>query len=358
MLKLLNPNATIPVGDTIRNDIIKSFKDESINIKCLLQSVLGKLSFAIDVWTSANIYFYFAITVHWISKDWKLQNILLDFINLHGSHSGENLCDAFVSSCCEFGILPKIFTITSDNTTNNDTFMQHLETICYNENIAFNTIESHCRCVAHIINLTMQDILKQFKAGKAQTKNAIFDNMNIPIMARNIILKLRKLNKIREIVTILEIFVRTTKMIESAKYLMLASIISIYNYLIDKLTKHCNNSNYSHEIITAINAGLIKLELYYSRTNNMAIYIIATVLDLRLKLDYYEENNWSKDFINSIKATILQIYKNNYESSSYKATNYNQDNMDNDDDLLLDYIYEKKQRINQQNEVELYLEAP
>ncbi|CAG8690576.1 2245_t:CDS:1, partial [Cetraspora pellucida] len=90
----------------------------------------------------------------------------------------------------------------------------------------------------------------------------------------------------------------------------------------------------------------------------MDIYIIATVLDPRLKLDYYEENNWSKDFINSIKATILQIYKNNYESSFYEATNYNQDNMDNDDDLLLDYIYRKKQRINQQNEVELYLEAP
>ncbi|CAG8811478.1 12258_t:CDS:2, partial [Cetraspora pellucida] len=105
-------------------------------------------------------------------------------------------------------------------------------------------------------------------------------------------------------------------MIELAKYLILASIILIYNYLIDKLTKHHNNPNYSHEIIIA-----------------------------------------SKDFINGIKATILQIYKNNYESSSYEATNYDQDNIDNDNDLLLDYIYKKKQKINQQNEVELYLEA-
>ncbi|CAG8605745.1 6980_t:CDS:1, partial [Scutellospora calospora] len=55
--------------------------------------------------------------------------------------------------------------------------------------------------------------------------------------------------------------------------------------------------------------------------------------------------------------TILQIYKNNYELSSYEATNYNQDNMNNNDDLCLDYIYRKKQRINQQNKVELYLEA-
>ncbi|CAG8796190.1 12516_t:CDS:2, partial [Dentiscutata erythropus] len=350
MIKLLNPIATIPTGDTIRNNIIKSYKDESIDIKFLLQR--------------------------------------------------ENLCDAFVSSCHEFGILPKIFTITSDNATNNDTFMQHLENICYNENIAFNAVESHCRCVAHIINLVVQDILKQFKAGEAQTENAILDNINTPIMAGDIIPKLRKLvvkirsspqrrerfmrqvkaaglencnlildiktrwnstyemlvralemheainaityldkdlqslqldidewDKIREVVIILEIFVRTTKMIESAKYPMLASIIPIYNYLIDELIKHRNNLNHSYEIITAVNAGLIKLESYYSRTNNTAIYIIATVLDPRLKLGYYEENDWNRDFINGIKATILQIYQNNYESSSYEATKYDQDDM-------------------------------
>ncbi|CAG8489896.1 5264_t:CDS:2, partial [Scutellospora calospora] len=71
---------------------------------------------------------------------------------------------------------------------------------------------------------------------------------------------------------------------------------------------------------------------------------------------YYNENI----AFNAIEShsTILQIYKNNYELSSYKATNFDQDNIDNDDNLLLDYIYRKKQRINQQNEVELYLEAP
>ncbi|CAI2197997.1 3499_t:CDS:1, partial [Funneliformis geosporum] len=47
------------------------------------------------------------ITIHWISKDWKLQNNLLDFINLYGSYSDENLCNVFVKSCNEFGILAK-----------------------------------------------------------------------------------------------------------------------------------------------------------------------------------------------------------------------------------------------------------
>jgi hypothetical protein len=55
-----------------------------------------------------NGYSFLAITIHWITKDWRLQDKLLDFIDLSGPHSGENLCNAFVKSCHEFGILEKV----------------------------------------------------------------------------------------------------------------------------------------------------------------------------------------------------------------------------------------------------------
>lgn len=55
-----------------------------------------------------NGYAFLAITAHWITKDWKLQDKLFDFINLSGPHSGENLCNAFVKSCHEFEILEKV----------------------------------------------------------------------------------------------------------------------------------------------------------------------------------------------------------------------------------------------------------
>ncbi|CAG8493424.1 5923_t:CDS:2, partial [Scutellospora calospora] len=150
IIKLLNSNTTILVGDTIRNNIIKSFEDESININCLLQSVLEKLSFAID-----------------------LQSILLDFINLHSSYSEENLCNAFVSSYCEFGILPKIFIITNDDVTNNDIFIQQLENICYNENIAFNTIKSHFKIRSSLQHY--EQFMRQVKAASLENCNLILD---------------------------------------------------------------------------------------------------------------------------------------------------------------------------------------
>ena len=40
-----------------------------------------------------------------------------------------------------------------------------LEEICKEENIEFNRRENHIRCIAHIINLAVQDALKMLKTG-------------------------------------------------------------------------------------------------------------------------------------------------------------------------------------------------
>ncbi|CAG8704200.1 1210_t:CDS:2, partial [Ambispora leptoticha] len=345
-------------------------------------------------WTSTNNYAFLAITAHWITKDWKLQDELLDFINLSGPHSGENLCEAFVKSCHEFGILTKIFTITSDNASNNDTFMKYLEIICEEENISFNAINSHCRCIAHIINLVVQDILKQIKAGEAQTEDNILDNIDTIITAGEIIPKLRKLivkirsspqrkerfirhaehlkcvnsdkelqnfefsddewYRINEIISVLKIFVRTTKALSSAKYPMLSSVIPIYNYLIDGLETYCDKFDSPNDIVTAVKAGLKKLETYYTKTDNTTIYTIATVLDPRFKLDYYIDNNWKQNFIHYAKKTVLDVYTN-YISDINTEDDNNDDNDENDE--FLDHIFGKQQKI-QNNEVELYLKTP
>jgi len=73
--------------------------------------VPGKISFTLDAWTSPNCISFLGITAHWISKEWKLKEILVDFHKLLGSHSGENLADAFVKSCKEFNIFSKVFII-------------------------------------------------------------------------------------------------------------------------------------------------------------------------------------------------------------------------------------------------------
>ncbi|CAG8750040.1 17773_t:CDS:1, partial [Funneliformis caledonium] len=64
-----------------------------------------------------------------------------------------------------------IFIITSDNASNNDTFMEPLENICQNKNILLYAVGSYYHYNAHIMNIVVQDILKQIKADEAQTED-------------------------------------------------------------------------------------------------------------------------------------------------------------------------------------------
>ena len=104
---------------TIKNNILKMFKSYQINVQNLLQiskylkiknflfnltnlnflnqkNTPGKISFALHAWTSPNMLSFLDITCHYINSDWKLKDILVDFVCLEGSHSGENLANSFI----------------------------------------------------------------------------------------------------------------------------------------------------------------------------------------------------------------------------------------------------------------------
>lgn len=67
--------------------------------------------------------------------------------------------------------------------------MKHLEDACQNQSIVFDHMNNHCRCIAHIMNLAVQDILKQIKAGEAESENTILDNIDLNITAGEVIPK-------------------------------------------------------------------------------------------------------------------------------------------------------------------------
>lgn len=85
------------------------------HISNINKNVPGRISFAIDAWTAITITPFLGITSHWISADWELKSVNLDFIKLIGPHSGENMCDAFVQSLKDFGILTKVGIILNIN---------------------------------------------------------------------------------------------------------------------------------------------------------------------------------------------------------------------------------------------------
>ena len=100
-------------------------------------------------------------------------------------------------------------------------------------------------------------------------------------------------------------------------YFTLFIIISYYNFLINHIkdiidnkkknnennesddNNENENNNENNELKQAAKVCKNKLLEYYNKTNNT--YWIATILDPRLKLEYYQNNNWRNELIDNIK---------------------------------------------------------
>lgn len=92
--------------------------------------------------------------------------------------------------------------VTADNASNNTTFLKALEDTCNKKEINFDHKKNSIRCLVHIINLTVQEILRYIKADDAQEEDEILElilqeerenhfNVEIIPRLRRLIVKLR-----------------------------------------------------------------------------------------------------------------------------------------------------------------------
>ena len=79
--------------------------------------------------------------------------------------------------CFAYQIVPffQIMVCTTDSASNNDTLMAAIEKMCRSQNIDFTKKNNHVRCLAHVINLAVQDALKVLKAENAAGEDVIFN---------------------------------------------------------------------------------------------------------------------------------------------------------------------------------------
>lgn len=105
------------------------------------------------------------ITVHYIDEEWKMNEGLLCFKYLEEEHDGLSLSKAMIEVLEEFGIAERLLGVTADNASNNKTMMAHLEQY-YNlkyPKSGFSVDWNQIECLAHVLNLGAQQILKEFK---------------------------------------------------------------------------------------------------------------------------------------------------------------------------------------------------
>ncbi|CAB4377038.1 unnamed protein product [Rhizophagus irregularis] len=302
------------------------YEEDKVKMKALLKDLPGKVSFTMDCWTSPSTKSFLSITAHFINKEWNLQNIIIDFIQTQDSHTGSNIKDAFLLGISNMSLESKIMGITTDNASNNSTFMTSLSIWAAENVVNFNKKEQHIRCFAHSINLSVKEALSCLDGEIS--------------LLRELIVKIRASSLRRE-------KLKVTVIMSGSHYPTLSLTVPLYNILIDHVedvigndkeddddedddeeneenNEENNGENDDDEkwnqiVKKAAKKCKVKLLEYYNKTNDT--YLISTILDPRLKLKYYKDHNWEETLVNTIYQKFVNIYNKFYASTKPEVLN-------------------------------------
>ncbi|CAG8471877.1 9874_t:CDS:2 [Scutellospora calospora] len=122
----------------------------------------------------------YKLTAYWISNNWQLQHCTLEFSYFEGSHLNKNLAEEFFKILKENNLLTKILDITTDNAKNMNSIFNNLEENFNNEDLEFDSKNQYIYCLTHIINLSVQEILKSLynNNNNNESNNSDEDNNN------------------------------------------------------------------------------------------------------------------------------------------------------------------------------------
>ena len=84
LIYALQPDAKLISADTVKRKIMDLYESNINKVKESFKNITGKISFTIDIWTSPSAKSFLSLTAHYIDDDWKLNNILVDFIQIFG----------------------------------------------------------------------------------------------------------------------------------------------------------------------------------------------------------------------------------------------------------------------------------
>ncbi|CAB4493214.1 unnamed protein product [Rhizophagus irregularis] len=272
-----------------------------------------------------------------------------------------NIKEAFLKSLSSYNIESKILGVTTDNASNNITFLQVVEDELSKKFIRFESKDKHVHCLTHVMNLAAQQalttlkaiednepsnensggslihklrtLIKKIKASpqqqekfKAQCKVANISNLNVILDVRtrwnsthDMLMRARTLKerqnlralsineeewvRLSEIEELLKCFAKATKQICGETYPMLFYAIPIYNILLNKLEDFRDTPN-----------------RFENGKRQSTLLISSKILDPCLKLEYMKDNEWEKCWIDKTKNDVSEIYNTLYAPKEIQNT--------------------------------------
>jgi len=174
IFQYLHPQIQLVSRNTAKADALKLYKKEKLRTKLMLETIPGRISFTSDAWTSLTSDGYVCLTAHFIDKNWNLQKRVLNFSFMPPPHSGVALSEKLYAFLSEWGIENKVFSVTLDNASANGVSVDMLrEQLVVKGVLVHNGDLFHMRCCAHILNLVVQEGLKQIDDSIVKIRDSV-----------------------------------------------------------------------------------------------------------------------------------------------------------------------------------------
>lgn len=191
-----------PTRYTLRQAICKEFEKQRLTLKSDLATTCSTIALSLDAWTSSNSLPVLAIVGHWLTADFEYRHKVIEFTELQGPHSGENLAATVETCLLELDLVSKLLSITGDNASNNEAMVSDLHRRLsarlevqgkLETELRFQGSYSYIRCLAHILNLIVKDILRNLGSGSRAEADRACDNLGSgsPILTESALGKLR-----------------------------------------------------------------------------------------------------------------------------------------------------------------------
>lgn len=162
----------VPSRITVARDCYKMIVNERLKLKSFLKANCRRVCLTTDTWTSLQKINYMCLTAHFIDNDWKLNKRILNFCPI-SSHKGEAIGKAIEKCLLAWGI-ENVMTVTVDNASSNDHVVSYLKKRTNNWGTSVLKGEfMHVRCIAHIMNLVVNDGMKLVDDSVSRVRNAI-----------------------------------------------------------------------------------------------------------------------------------------------------------------------------------------
>ncbi|CAO2190093.1 unnamed protein product [Urochloa humidicola] len=164
------PRFKLPSRRTCTRDTVRLYFQERAKLKKFFKDACQRVSLTTDCWTSQQQDGYMTVTASFIDDNWKLHKKVISFFKVKG-HKGEDIGKNLLRCLTEWG-MDRVMTVTVDNAGANDSGVSILRRQLQPTNIADGKY-LHMRCAAHIINLIVQDGLKEVDLSVKRVRAAI-----------------------------------------------------------------------------------------------------------------------------------------------------------------------------------------